>query len=68
MNRVVVAMGSGGNTVLENYTLGDVLICKAHRGKLQETIYLLEDIKADINFRNQVESTITPYSLVAWRR
>jgi hypothetical protein len=46
--------GSGVSTNLENYTLGDILICKSHRGKLQEVVYLLEEIHADINYRNQV--------------
>uniref|UniRef100_K3W7G5 SAM domain-containing protein n=1 Tax=Globisporangium ultimum (strain ATCC 200006 / CBS 805.95 / DAOM BR144) TaxID=431595 RepID=K3W7G5_GLOUD len=46
-------MGSSGNTVLENYTIGDVLICKAHRGKLQEIAYLVDELHADINYTNQ---------------
>ncbi|GAB9466699.1 hypothetical protein Gpo141_00004066 [Globisporangium polare] len=46
-------MGSSGNAVLENYTIGDVLICKAHRGKLQESAYLVEKLQADVNYCNQ---------------
>lgn len=53
---VQVAMGSSGNAVLENYTIGDVLICKAHRGKLQEIAYLVEKLQADVNYCNQVRS------------
>lgn len=51
---VQVPMGSSGNAVLENYTIGDVLICKAHRGKLQEIAYLVEKLQADVTYRNQV--------------
>ena len=54
MSVVHVNVAAPGSANLENYTLGDILICKAHRGKLQEVIYLLEEIKADINYRNQV--------------
>lgn len=58
MSRVAqVAMVSSGNTMLENYTIGDVLICKAHRGKLQEIAYLIENLQADINYCNQVTHT-----------
>ncbi|TMW60738.1 hypothetical protein Poli38472_000780 [Pythium oligandrum] len=46
-------MGASGNMVYENYTLGDVLTCKAHRGKLAEVKFLLEDVHADVNYRNQ---------------
>jgi|UPI00043F63DD hypothetical protein len=54
MSRVHVNMGAAGNAVLENYTLGDVLVCKAQRGKLQEVAYLLEDLNADVNYQNKV--------------
>lgn len=56
---VQVAMGSSGNAVLENYTIGDVLICKAHRGKLQEIAYLVDTLQADINYCNQVQCSST---------
>lgn len=55
---VQVAMGSSGNAVLENYTIGDVLICKAHRGKLQESAYLVEKLQADVNYCNQVRCSL----------
>ncbi|ETV92503.1 hypothetical protein H310_13188 [Aphanomyces invadans] len=35
------------------FTTGDILIRKAHRGKLQEVIYLVKDIFVDVNYRNQ---------------
>ncbi|KAF0719331.1 Aste57867_1115 [Aphanomyces stellatus] len=35
------------------YTTGDILIRKAHRGKLQEVIYLVQEIFVDVNYRNQ---------------
>ncbi|KAG9400374.1 hypothetical protein AC1031_010594 [Aphanomyces cochlioides] len=35
------------------YTPGDILIRKAHRGKLQEVIYLVKEIFVDVNYRNQ---------------
>ncbi|CCI39232.1 unnamed protein product [Albugo candida] len=53
MSFVQVNVGSGGNTILEKYTLGDVLMCKSHRGKLQEIMFLLEQVHSDINYRNQ---------------
>ncbi|KAJ0398925.1 hypothetical protein P43SY_005283 [Pythium insidiosum] len=52
-SRVHVNMGASGNVLLDNYTLGDVLLCKAHRGKVQEVKYLVEDLGADVNFQNQ---------------
>ncbi|GLD91803.1 hypothetical protein PINS_up000336 [Pythium insidiosum] len=52
-SRVHVNAGAAGNVLLDNYTLGDVLLCKAHRGKVQEVKYLLEDLGADVNFQNQ---------------
>lgn len=54
MSHVHVNMGASGSAVLENYTLGDVLICKAHRGKLQEVKCLIEEVNAEVNYRNQV--------------
>ncbi|DAZ99774.1 TPA: hypothetical protein N0F65_001283 [Lagenidium giganteum] len=53
MSIVQVNMGASGNAILENYTLGDVFICKAHRGKLQEVISLLDEVHADVNYSNQ---------------
>nr|CCA20758.1 conserved hypothetical protein [Albugo laibachii Nc14] len=53
MSFVQVNVGSAGNTILEKYTLGDVLLCKSHRGKLQEIMFLLEQVHSDINYRNQ---------------
>lgn len=45
---------AAGGTVLENYSVGDVLIWKANRGKLPELVTLLESFQADVNYRNQV--------------
>ncbi|KDO27518.1 hypothetical protein SPRG_06785 [Saprolegnia parasitica CBS 223.65] len=38
--------------MMERYTTGDILIRKAHRGKLQEVVYLVQDIAVDVNYRN----------------
>lgn len=48
---------STGGTVLENYSVGDVLIWKANRGKLPELVTLIESYQADVNYRNQVRTT-----------
>ncbi|EQC29277.1 hypothetical protein SDRG_12945 [Saprolegnia diclina VS20] len=37
---------------MQRYTTGDILIRKAHRGKLQEVVYLVQDIAVDVNYRN----------------
>ncbi|RLN70809.1 hypothetical protein BBJ28_00010184 [Nothophytophthora sp. Chile5] len=49
-------LGSSAPPVMENYTLGDVLICKANRGKLLEVMHLVDTLHADVNYRNQVRS------------
>jgi hypothetical protein len=45
---------STGGTVLESYSVGDVLIWKANRGKLPELVTLIDSYQADVNYRNQV--------------
>ncbi|RLN13757.1 hypothetical protein BBJ28_00005172 [Nothophytophthora sp. Chile5] len=57
MSRVLqMPLGSSATSVMENYTLGDVLICKANRGKLLEVMHLVDTLQADVNYRNQVRS------------
>ncbi|CEG43266.1 FOG: Ankyrin repeat [Plasmopara halstedii] len=54
MNRVLqLPLGASAPPVLEGYTLGDVLICKANRGKLLEVEHLVKTLQADVNYRNQ---------------
>lgn len=55
----VPMVSSSGAAVLENYSVGDVLIWKANRGKLPEFITLVESFQADVNYRNQVRETLT---------
>lgn len=57
---VVVQVPMGGAT-FESFAVGDVLICKANRGKLQELAYLVDALQADVNYRNQVH-TSAPYT------
>ncbi|TDH64887.1 hypothetical protein CCR75_000242 [Bremia lactucae] len=48
MNRVVqLPLSANAPPILENYTLGDVLICKANRGKLLEVEHLVKALHAD---------------------
>ncbi|KAI9995720.1 hypothetical protein PInf_012788 [Phytophthora infestans] len=48
MNRVLqLPLGSSAPPVVESYTLGDVLICKANRGKLLEVEHLIKALHAD---------------------
>ncbi|RHZ24524.1 hypothetical protein DYB37_003308 [Aphanomyces astaci] len=44
------------------FTTGDILIRKAHRGKLQEVVYLVQDIFVDVNYRNQSGQTALHYA------
>ncbi|KAL4170351.1 hypothetical protein KRP22_011253 [Phytophthora ramorum] len=54
MNRVLqLPLGANAPPVVESYTLGDVLICKANRGKLLEVEHLVQTLHADVNYRNQ---------------
>jgi hypothetical protein len=54
MNRVLqLPLGAAAPPVVESYTLGDVLICKANRGKLLEVEHLVQTLHADVNYRNQ---------------
>lgn len=54
MNRVLqLPLGASAPPVVESYTLGDVLICKANRGKLLEVEHLVQTLHADVNYRNQ---------------
>lgn len=54
MNRVLqLPLGASAPPAVENYTLGDVLICKANRGKLLEVEHLVKTLQADVNYRNQ---------------
>ncbi|KAF1790925.1 hypothetical protein JG687_00001906 [Phytophthora cactorum] len=48
MNRVLqLPLGASAPPVVESYTLGDVLICKANRGKLLEVEHLIKALHAD---------------------
>ncbi|EGZ27961.1 hypothetical protein PHYSODRAFT_470587 [Phytophthora sojae] len=48
MNRVLqLPLGASAPPVVESYTLGDVLICKANRGKLLEVEHLVQTLHAD---------------------
>ncbi|TYZ62601.1 hypothetical protein PybrP1_002361 [[Pythium] brassicae (nom. inval.)] len=49
---VVVQVPMGG-AMLEGFAVGEVLICKANRGKVQELAYLVDSLQADVNYRNQ---------------
>lgn len=54
MNRVLqLPLGASAPPVMESYTLGDVLICKANRGKQLEVEHLVKTLHADVNYRNQ---------------
>uniref|UniRef100_A0AAV1T6B2 SAM domain-containing protein n=1 Tax=Peronospora matthiolae TaxID=2874970 RepID=A0AAV1T6B2_9STRA len=54
MNRALqLPLGATAPSVMENYTLGDVLICKANRGKQLEVETLVKTLHADVNYRNQ---------------
>ncbi|CAH0477462.1 unnamed protein product [Peronospora belbahrii] len=54
MNRVLqLPLGPSAPSVVESYTLGDILICKANRGKKLEVEYLVKTLHADVNYRNQ---------------
>ena len=56
MNRVLqLPLGATVPSVTESYTLGDVLICKANRGKQLEVETLVKTLHADVNYRNQVQ-------------
>ena len=58
MNRVLqLPLGAGAPPGMESYTLGDVLICKANRGKQLEVETLVKTLYADVNYRNQVQWT-----------
>ncbi|KAF0751804.1 hypothetical protein AaE_006251, partial [Aphanomyces astaci] len=46
-------VASGTQQGMMRFTTGDILIRKAHRGKLQEVVYLVQDIFVDVNYRNQ---------------
>ncbi|RMX64351.1 hypothetical protein DD238_002585 [Peronospora effusa] len=48
MNRVVqLPLGASAPSIVESYTLGDVLICKANRGKQLEVEHLVKTLHAD---------------------
>lgn len=55
--QVPMTTGAGG-TVLESYSVGDVLIWKANRGKLPELVTLIDSYQADVNYRNQVRAAV----------
>uniref|UniRef100_M4B1B1 Uncharacterized protein n=1 Tax=Hyaloperonospora arabidopsidis (strain Emoy2) TaxID=559515 RepID=M4B1B1_HYAAE len=60
MNRVLqLPLGATAPSVTESYTLGDVLICKANRGKQLEVETLVKTLHADVNYRNQVKNVTT---------
>jgi hypothetical protein len=58
---------STGGTVLESYSVGDVLIWKANRGKLPELVTLIDSYQADVNYRNQVRCGLPSADWIALR-
>ena len=65
MNRVVqLPLGASAPSVVESYSLGDVLICKANRGKQLEVEHLVKTLHADVNYPNQASlATVLTYNV-----